>query len=181
MSLKIIIFSILLNGSYVKHTIMYNENELISIEEYTIDSDKEFYEKVTYHGFDSDFVKELQNDVFVEKLFSSYQLDSWETNGVNSNNWKRSIEKISKEQLKITKRNNGLLEISLLEKVILNNRMSQLIPMIFKYQGNQYLTSKSETYFGDKVINSTSLEESRNANKEENYIFNSYKSKFENQ
>ena len=122
MELKIFIFSILLSGSNVSRTIIYNNNEYLIIDYFYIDNSSSEIEsaatKAAYYEVDAENVVELVDGKisFVPK--ERYAENVWESKGGIEEKWlEETIQEMEKEHIQIYKRNTLMSEKTLLMKV----------------------------------------------------------------
>ena len=176
MELKILIFTITLNGSGLTKTIFYNDNEYIIIDKYQIDNlENKPKEKVTYYTQNSNLLIELFDGEVTLNPVEKYSLNTWEMPGFESVDWHQEVQKIDNDQVQIIKMANQLIEKDLLKKIEINPQISKSIPMILEYEGMVYLKILSSVSFNDRDIYRAELSEERKATKAEKQIFNDYK------
>lgn len=180
MELKIFIFSILLSGSSISRTIIYNNHECLIIDDYLVDSigteKASSTTKVSYYEINAENVIELVDDKisFVPK--KRYAENAWESKGVVDENWlEDTIQEMDEEHIQIFKRNTLRSEETLLRKVDVNNHLSKAMPFIMEYQGELYISVNSFAMYRDRKVFNLELLSSRLANDEECETFKKHK------
>jgi len=175
MELKVLIFSFILQGVSITKTILYNDNEYVSIEDYYLHSTDTTYSKVSFYTFGSENLIELSEGVISLRSSKHYEADSWTIVGEREEKWKINVEKIDNKHLELVRTSSRLEEKRKLQHTKINKQLSKTVPQILEYEDNLYLTVSSSTFSNKREISRTELLGDRDANSTEVEKFNSYK------
>lgn len=175
MELKVLTFSIILQGASITKTILYNDNEYVSIEDYSLYNTDTIYSRVSFYVFGSENLIELSEGVISLRSSKYYEADSWTIVGEKEEEWKINVEKIDDKHLELIKTSSLLEKKIRLQRTKINKQLSKTVPQILEYEDNLYLTVSSSTFSNKREIFRIELLSDRDANSTEIEKFNSYK------
>ena len=157
MPIKVIIFSILLNGSSVKKEYYIGEKEIVAVEKYFDENEELLDQKILKHTAGEDIAVILESGKIHWKQLTSFEEDSW-IRADKMYDLSLEFEKVSEFQIKKVKYIDEAIETTLFEKIDFDVFDIRLVNEIISYDSSYYLTLESETIFNDSCIFSLKLE-----------------------
>lgn len=164
-----------MQGTTITKTILYNDNEYISIENYSIYDNDSTFLKVSYYVFGAENLIELSDDVISLRSSKQYQSDSWKIVREKEEEWEISVKKLDNTRLELIKNSSRLEEEQILQRTNISKQLSKTITLIIEYENVLYLTIVSSTFSNNREIFRTELVSDRDANSIEIEKFNRYK------